>query len=67
METRTYSRREIVQICRDRGFTPMQEYYFLNTHNNMTYGYTIEMVDQFEYSINGPVMLRNHPDMYDRL
>ena len=64
---RTYSKREIIMICEDRGFTPWQIGQFLNFYGDMAVGYTVEMVDQIEYSVNGGVMLRNHPDMYQEL
>ena len=64
---RYFYKREIIMICEDRGFTPEQITCFLNFYGNMDYGYTIEMVDQIEYSVNGPVMLRNHPDLYEHI
>lgn len=67
MTERTYYKREIIQICEDRGFTQLQVMRFLNLYNNMEKGYTKQMVDQFEFAVNGPVMLRNHPDMHEQL
>ena len=61
--TRKYYQRDIIRICEDRGWTPLEIDQFLNLYDRMTYGYTIEMVDQIEYSVNGGVMKRLHPDM----
>ena len=61
--TRKYYQRDIIRICEGRGWTPVEIEQFLNLYNHMTYGYTIEMVDQIEYIVNGGVMKRLHPDM----
>ena len=62
-EERKYYQRDIIRICQDRGFTPKDIENFLNLYNRMTYGYTLQDVDQFEFAINGPVMKRLHPNM----
>ena len=61
--TQLYYKRDIIRICENRGFRPIDIQWFLNTYDNMPYGYTIQMVDQFEYSINTRTMSRLHPDM----
>ena len=61
--TKKYYQRDIIRICEERGFRPVDIERFLNFYDNMIYGYTVEMVDQFEFSVNGSVMKRLHPDM----
>lgn len=61
--TQLYYKRDIIRICENRGFRPLDIERFLNTYDNMTYGYTVQMVDQFEYSVNNMTMSRLHPDM----
>ena len=62
-EDSKYYQRDIIRICENRGFRPLDIEHFLNTYDNMVYGYTVEMVDQFEYSVNNMTMSRLHPDM----
>ena len=66
-EEKTYYKREIVSMAEKRGFTPHQISCFLNFYNNMPKGYTVDMLDRFEYSVNGPVLGRNHPSSYREL
>ena len=58
-----YYQRDIIRICQDRGFNPKEIRDFINLYDGMTFGYTLQMVDQFEYAVNGPVMKRLHPEM----
>ena len=62
-EEKQYYQRDIVRVCESRGFDPKEIDDFLNLYNRMTFGYTLQMVDQFEYAVNGPVMKRLHPNM----
>ena len=62
-EERKYYQRDIIRICQGRGFNPNEIREFLNLYDNMTYGYTLQDVDQFEFAVNGPVMKRLHPEM----
>ena len=62
-EEKKYYLRDIVRVCESRGFDPKEIDDFLNLYNRMTYGYTLQDVDQFEYAVNGPVMKRLHPNM----
>ena len=61
-EEKKFYIRDIVRICEDRGWKPEHIQQFLNLWNDMPYGYTISMVDQYEWSLNGPVMVYLHPD-----
>ena len=61
--TRKYYQRDIIRICEQRGFRPVDIERFLNFYDRMLYGYTVEMVDQFEFSVNGSTMKRLHPDL----
>ena len=63
-EERKYYQRDIIRICQERGWKPDHIQDFLNLYNNMTYGYTLQDVDQFEFAVNGPVMRYLHPNMY---
>lgn len=67
MEEKTYYKREIVNIAEKRGFSEHQISCFLNFYDNMPKGYTVDMLDRFEYSVNGPVMGCNHPSSYREL
>jgi hypothetical protein len=62
-EEKKYYQRDIIRICKDRGWDAKEIEDFLNLYNHMAYGYTLQDVDQVEYAINGPVMKRLHPDM----
>lgn len=66
-EEKTYYKREIMDMAQKRGFTQHQISCFLNFYNNMSKGYTVDMLDRFEYSVNGPVIGRNHPLTYREL
>lgn len=63
--TRLYYQRDIIRICEKRGFRPIDIEHFLNTYDNMPYGYTVQMVDQFEYSVNNQAMSHLHPDLME--
>ena len=62
-EEKKYSQRDIIGICQSRGWDAKEIDDFLNVYDHMSYGYTLQDVDQFEYAINGPVMKRLHPNM----
>ena len=62
-EERKYYQRDIIQICKRRGWDPKEIENFLNLYDHMAFGYTLQMVDQFEFAVNGPVMKRLHPNM----
>ena len=62
-EEKKYYKQDIIRICQGRGFDPNEIREFLNLYDSMTYGYTLQMVDQFEFAVNGPVMKRLHPEM----
>ena len=62
-EEHKYYQRDIIRICEDRGWTPKEIMWFLNQYDNMTFGWTLQMVDQCEFSVNGGVMKRLHPNM----
>ena len=61
-EEKKYYQRDIIRICQGRGFDPKEVNDFLTLYDHMTFGYTLQMVDQFEYAVNGPVMKRLHPN-----
>ena len=62
-EERQYYQRDIIRICQGRGWDPKEIENFLNVYDHMAFGYTLQDVDQFEFSVNGPVMKRLHPNM----
>ena len=62
-EEKKYNQRDIIRICQNRGFGPKEINDFLNLYDRMSFGYTLQMVDQFEFAVNGPVMKRLHPNM----
>ena len=64
-EERKYYQRDIIRICQERGWDPKEINNFLNLYDRMTFGYTLQMVDQFEFAVNGPVMKRLHPNMIE--
>ena len=64
-EEQKYYQRDIIRICQERGFDPKEIEDFLNLYDRMTWGYTLQMVDQFEFAVNGPVMKRLHPNMIE--
>ena len=64
-EEKKYNLRDIVLICQRRGWDRKEIENFLNLYNRMTYGYTLQDVDQFEFAVNGPVMKRLHPNMIE--
>ena len=66
-EEKKMYQREAVRICEGRGWDAEQIRQFLNVHGNMTYGYTLDMIDSFEYSVNGPVIEDLHPSMMRNL
>lgn len=61
-EEKKYYQRDIIRICQNRGWDPKEVQDFLNLYDRMTFGYTLQMVDQFEFAVNGPVMKRLHPN-----
>jgi len=61
-EEKKYYQRDIIRICQNRGWDPKEINDFLNLYDRMTFGYTLQMVDQMEYAVNGPVMKRLHPN-----
>lgn len=63
-EEKTLYKREAVEIAERRGWSAHQISCFLNYYDNMPKGYTVDMIDRFEYSVNGPVIGRNHPSAY---
>ena len=62
-EEKKHYKQDIIRICQGRGFDPNEIREFLNLYDNMTYGYTLQDVDQFEFAVNGPVMKRLHPNL----
>ena len=62
-EEQKYYQRDIIRICQERGFDLKEIEDFLNLYGHMAWGYTLQMVDQFEFAVNGPVMKRLHPNM----
>ena len=64
-EEKKYNLRDIVLVCQRRGWDRKEIENFLNLYDRMTYGYTLQMVDQFEFAVNGPVMKRLHPNMIE--
>ena len=62
-EEKQMYQRDAVRICEDRGWKPEAIQQFLNLYGNRKYGYTISMIDQYEFSVNGPVIEDLHPDM----
>ena len=62
-EEQKFYQRDIIRICQDRGFDPKEIEDFLNLYGHIAWGYTLQMVDQFEFAVNGPVMRRLHPNM----
>lgn len=62
-EEKKYYQRDIIRICQSRGFDPKEIQEFINLYDGMTYGYTLQDVDQFEFAVNGPVMKRLHPNL----
>lgn len=62
-EEKKYYQRDIIRICQGRGWDPKEIENFLNVYDRMTFGYTLQDVDQFEFAVNGPVMKRLHPNM----
>ena len=63
IEEKEFYKRDIIRICQERGWKPDHIQMFLNLYDNMTYGWTVSMVDQYEFSVNGPVIERLHPDL----
>lgn len=63
IEEKQFNKRDVIRICENRGWRPLHIQQFLNLYNDMAYGYTLSMVDQYEFSVNGPVMERLHPDL----
>ena len=51
--------REITEVMEDRGFSPKQIKQFFNVYPDKGNDYSVEMVDAFEYSVNGPVIDSN--------
>lgn len=62
-----YTRSEIVEICQKRRWSDTMVRQFLNLHGNEPTGYTVSMLDAFEYSVNGPVLGAIHPDVKHRI
>lgn len=56
--------RQAIEIMENRGFSPRQIDQFFAVWPDKGRDYTVEMIDQFEFSVNGPVMGRNHPELY---
>ena len=55
---------QITEIMEKRGFTAEQIRQFFNVYPDKGDGYTEEMADAFEYSVNCPVIEENHPSSY---
>ena len=66
-EKKSYYKLEIIEMAERRRFTQEQISCFLNLYDNMSSGYTIDMLDRFEYSVNGPVLEEKHPSSYREL
>lgn len=63
-EERKMYKQEAVRICEERGWSGEQIAQFLNLYGDITYGYTMDMIDRYEYSVNGPVIEELHPSAY---
>lgn len=63
IEEKQFNKRDVIRICENRGWRPLHIQQFLNLYDNMAYGYTLSMVDQYEFSVNGPVIGCLHPDL----
>ena len=59
--------REITEVMEDRGFSPKQIKQFFNVYPDKGNDYSVEMVDTFEYSVNGPVIENNHPSTFRKI
>lgn len=59
--------REITEVMEDRGFSPKQIKQFFNVYPDKGNDYSVEMVDSFEYSVNGPVIEKKHPSTFRKL
>ena len=56
--------RQATEIMEDRGFTPEQIRQFFAVYPDKGSDYTEDMIDLYEFSVNGPVLESNHPDMF---
>ena len=56
--------RQAIEIMESRGYTPKQIEQFFAVYPDKGDQYTEEMIDTFEYSVNGPVLSKNHPSSY---
>lgn len=59
--------RQITEIMKKRGFDAEQIRQFFGMYPDKGKDYTIDMLDRFEYSVNGPVIEEIHPISYQEI